>query len=141
MEVAKKSIAQMVHRTWLIRSPDKPCPSSASSRNVGSIKILPEDFVLQLVGAPDEVVGQVARNFVGLVLVKEMLRHQLREICAVHASGHIVPRRNGKESPRVVIKSHCVVETSRLRRCLAEAPHSLRAVVKPPRRAESQTGI
>ena len=75
------------------------------------------------------------------VLFQAMVCKQLGKVGTIDPASYVMPRRNGKECARVVVKSNSVVETSRLCCGFTEAQHSLRAVVEPPGWPKFETRI
>src|SRR5277367_6012737 len=52
-----------------------------------------------------------------------------------------MPGGNGEKSPSIVVKPNRVIESRRLRGQLAKARHAFGAVVKPPRRTQTEARI
>src|SRR5580692_5015691 len=70
-----------------------------------------------------------------------MLRNELGQKTAIHAPRHIVPSGDGEKRARVIVEANRIVKAGSLRYLFAEAHHSFRAIVKPPRRPEPQARI
>src|SRR5688572_13876934 len=81
----------------------------------GMAALLPK-LVRLLRQAIREIAGDTPRGF----FVEPMLCDEPREERAIHSARDIVPRWDGKESPRVVVEAHGVVEACRFRGLLAE---------------------
>src|SRR6185369_12121283 len=88
-----------------------------------------------------QTIGEIMRHFQSFVFLQAMLSDQLCEECTIYASSHIVPSRNGEESPRVIVEADRIVKSRRFSRKFAETHHPLRTVVKPPRRTNVKARI
>src|ERR1700728_1434919 len=137
MDVAANSIAQMVQRTRPKRAPVDafapivPVPIVSAMRNLS----------LETISLLDQVIGQRVSYFKRFVFSQSMFGYQLGQKSAIDAASQIVPRGNRKERPRVVIKANGVIKSRSFRRLLTETKHTLRTVVKPPRRSKPKTRI
>src|ERR1700733_8976175 len=96
---------------------------------------------LQPISLLNQAIGKAVCQFHSLVFVEPMLRDQSRQERTIHAASQIMPPGNGKKSAGIVVESYRVIEPSRLGDPLAETHHSFRAVVKPPRRPQTQARI
>ena len=70
-----------------------------------------------------------------------MGRHQLGEIGAVDASGHVVSGGDGQQGAGVVVEPRRVGKARRLGHGAPVTEHGLVAVEEPPRRSQEQRGV
>src|ERR1700746_235220 len=97
--------------------------------------------LLQPIRLLDQAVCEILRHFQSFVFLKPVLGDLLCEEGAIHAPRHIMPPRNREEGSGIIVEPNRLVEAHRLGHTHAEPSHPLRAVVKPPRRPESQARI
>src|SRR5215472_16013373 len=122
MEVAAKSSAQTVQRTWLLAGRDET-KSSSSVDGWGELpeavkfkffrarKMVSLGYIcasvpwarrtgpasLQAVCLANEVDGEVLRQLERFIFIEAVFGHQPREVSAIDAAGHVVTRGNGEE--------------------------------------------
>src|ERR1035437_8515861 len=137
MEVAMKSMAQMVQRT----RPSCMPGVNSSSANAPESRLPIILLSLQSIRLFDQSVGERVGHFKRLVLAQPVLGDQPGQEGTVDAPRHVVPRGNGQKGTGIVVETHRIVETRRLRRLLAVAHHALRTVMEPPCRTQPQAGI
>src|SRR5947207_10347524 len=96
---------------------------------------------LELVRAFCELIGEFGCELERLVLVDLVLGDELGEKAAVHPPCDVVASRNRQKRARIVVEADGIVKTRRLGHLLAEALHTVGAVVEPPGGAKAKHRI